>query len=174
MSRRLLAWLAAALLATLWVASQDQDQDLAAAPRDRKADRPAASPAMPPARTDDAWAARSIGLGVLGWQERASAPVMPAVAGQAGWQSQQAPAPPPVEVAPPPPPAAPPFQHAWVGRLIDDSGVRAVVAGPRTTWVLSPGDVIEGQWRVDQIKDKQMHLTYLPLQLGQVVSLKSP
>jgi len=90
---------------------------------------------------------------------------------------------------PPPPPAkqaradsevpvAPRFPHQWVGRFDDDAGVgtkavrRAVISGPVSTWVAKEGDVIEGQWRVDQIQERVMRLTYLPLQQSQTVAMK--
>jgi hypothetical protein len=51
---------------------------------------------------------------------------------------------------------------------------RAVIAGPRSTWVVREGDVIEGQWRVDSIQDRSMSLTYLPLQQAQTIAMSSP
>jgi hypothetical protein len=76
------------------------------------------------------------------------------------------------------PPVAPPFPHQWVGRFDDDAldGKkalrRAVISGPVSTWVAREGDVIEGQWRVDQIQERLMRLTYLPLQQSQTVAMK--
>ena len=90
------------------------------------------------------------------------------------WGSQL---PPPPPLAPPPPPAppmvpvAPPFPHAWVGRYVDDVP-RAVIAGPSTTWVLKVGDVIDGQWRIDSIQERQLGVTYLPLQQSLSVTMK--
>ncbi len=111
-----------------------------------------------------------------GWQQRRqSSQPWPALSGPAplAWAAQ-APPPPPVEAAPPappPPPMAPPFPHAWVGRYVDNA-VRAVVAGPAQTWVVQAKDVLDGQWRVDAIEERQMRLTYLPLQQSQTVNLK--
>jgi len=78
---------------------------------------------------------------------------------------------------------APRFPHAWVGRFNDEASpgaasqpapatARAILAGPSSTWVVAVGDVIEGQWRVDQIQERQMRLTYLPLQQSQTVAMK--
>jgi hypothetical protein len=93
-------------------------------------------------------------------------------------------------VQPPPPPAprptrkvdtapvAPRFPHQWVGRFDDEDAAgrprvrRAVISGPVSTWVAREGDVIEGQWRVDQIQDRMMRLTFLPLQQSQMVAMK--
>ena len=92
-------------------------------------------------------------------------------------------------LAPPPPvsrptrqaeaaPVAPLFPHQWVGRFDDEDAAgrprvrRAVISGPVSTWVVRDGDVIEGQWRVDQIQDRLMRLTYLPLQQSQTLAMK--
>jgi hypothetical protein len=107
------------------------------------------------------------------------------------------------EAAPPPPPTAPPFPYQLVGRWQEEAApannesaaaphadragaadraeappaagrVKAVVAGPQATWVLGPGEVIDGQWRIDQIGPRSLQLTYLPLQLPQTVAMKTP
>jgi hypothetical protein len=65
-----------------------------------------------------------------------------------------------------------------VGRFDDEATAgqkalrRAVISGPVSTWVAREGDVIEGQWRIDQIQERLMRLTYLPLQQSQTVALK--
>jgi hypothetical protein len=58
-----------------------------------------------------------------------------------------------------------------VGRYIDNVD-RAVIAGASQTWVVKVGDVMDGQWRVDAIGERQMTLTYLPLKQTQTVSMK--
>lgn len=106
------------------------------------------------------------------WARRASAPwVAPSSDARWSWAPQQPPPPPP-----PPPqeaaaPTAPPFPYAWVGRFVDEAP-RAVIAGPNGTWVLRQGEVIEGQWRLDAIAERQLTVTYLPLSQEQTVALK--
>jgi hypothetical protein len=111
---------------------------------------------------------------VAQWQARSALPAL-TIDALRPWASQQAPAPPPQAVAAVAiePPMAPPFPHAWVGRF-NDSAQRAVVASAGSTWVVSVGDVIEGLWRVDQIQERQMSLTYLPLQQSQSIAMKAP
>lgn len=90
------------------------------------------------------------------------------------WASQSPPPPPPPSVVkplPPPPPRAPQFAYQWVGRYVDTAS-RAVIAGPSQTWVVAQGDVIEREWRVESIGERQMTLMYLPLQQTQTVSMK--
>jgi hypothetical protein len=53
-----------------------------------------------------------------------------------------------------------------------DDVPRAVIAGPSTTWVLKVGDVIDGQWRIDTIQERQLGVTYLPLQQALSVTMK--
>lgn len=136
----------------------------------------------------DSWVARNLIAGVQAWQQRAGLNSMDKGTPLA-WASNAPPPPPPPppEVAPPPPPPmAPPFPHRWVGRFNDEpvlvasgaSGAstgtglqRAVLAGPVSTWVVKAGDVIEGQWRIDQIQDRQMRLTYLPLKQSLSISM---
>ena len=83
----------------------------------------------------------------------------------------------PVEAAP----QAPAFPYRWIGRwdqTTDDSGSEppepsAVLAGPRSTWVVRRGDLIEGQWRVEAITPTAVQLTYLPLATPQTLSMAS-
>lgn len=145
-----------------------------------KANSPAA-PASNPAAAVQA----SLQSGLSGWLARRTEaatlpPARPMTAAMPSAWSAQLPPPPPaprrVAQEAPPPPMAPRFPHAWVGRFNDESASRplqrAVVSGPVSTWVVSAGDVIEGQWRVDRIQGHTMSLTYLPLQQSQIVSMK--
>jgi hypothetical protein len=45
------------------------------------------------------------------------------------------------------------------------------LSSAQATWVVKAGDVIEGQWRIDQIQDRQMRLTYLPLKQSLSISM---
>lgn len=78
--------------------------------------------------------------------------------------------------------AAPAFPYQWIGRMVERQGnaqdassaPMAVIAGPRNTWVLKRGDVIESQWRIDQIGASGLQVTYLPLGTSQTLSMASP
>lgn len=141
----------------------------------------------------ESWEHRLLIQGVGQWRQRQADGLQARPTGMPSpWVSVQPPPPPmSVAVAPPapPPPVAPPFPHKWIGRFNDEaepaapgasataSAVkpaiqRAVLAGPVSTWVVREGDVIERQWRVDQIQDRTMSLTYLPLQQRQTVVMK--
>lgn len=78
-----------------------------------------------------------------------------------------APPPPPPPKAlpppPPPPPVAPPLPYRYLGKWLEDG--RLVVflnTGNRSTRVKG-GEVLDGQWRVDEITPKFVRFTYLPL-----------
>lgn len=125
------------------------------------------------------WVCDALTQGVAQWSMRSvqAEPREAAGRGVAAWAGVLPPPPPPVSAVPvvlppPPPPVAPRFPHPWVGRFNDEALRRAVLSGPQSTWVVSEGDVIEGQWRVDAIRDRRMTLTYLPLNQQQTVGMK--
>lgn len=116
--------------------------------------------------------ARDLALWAAAWQRRSTEP-WPAAPADArwSWASQQPPPPPPPPVQEAAAPMAPAFPYVWVGRYVDDAP-RAVIAGPNRTWVLRQGDKIEGQWRVGAVAERQLTVTYLPLNQDQTVALK--
>lgn len=143
----------------------------------------------PRASTDHALAASGAWLvdRVQAWQaRRAEIEALPparamTAASPSAWSAALPPPPPPPpsqDRAADAAPVAPPFPHQWVGRFDDEpsGGVkavrRAVISGPVSTWVAREGDVIEGQWRIDQIQERLIRLTYLPLQQSQTVAMK--
>ncbi|OMG74752.1 hypothetical protein BW685_03905 [Burkholderia ubonensis] len=84
--------------------------------------------------------------------------------------------PPPVE-APPPiarpaPPTAPPVPFTYVGELDAKADKPQVfLSNGDQLLIVSPGDVIDGQYRVDSVSASNVVLTYLPLNQTQVVSI---
>lgn len=88
--------------------------------------------------------------------------------GIVAWQAPAPKAPPP---PPPPKPVAPPFAYVYMGRLTED-GVRTAffTQGDRIITVKA-GDTVDAAYRVDQMTDKQIKLTYLPLNETLVLAL---
>ncbi|MBN3753565.1 hypothetical protein G3N95_11495 [Paraburkholderia sp. Tr-20389] len=87
------------------------------------------------------------------------------------------PPPPPVVQAPPeppPPPTAPPVPYVYLGKL-DGSTLKPRVFLSRgdELLIVSQGEVVDGQYRVESISDGDVVLTYLPLNQRQVVSMQS-
>lgn len=84
-------------------------------------------------------------------------------------------APPVVEVAPPPPPPAPPpvppLPYRFVG-LLDEAqpgGARVFLAVGDKLLVAGPGDVLDGGFRLDEIRATELVFTHV--QLGRTVRL---
>lgn len=158
--------LAVALVATLalgaWLAGTDTpDEDIGIAANPRRAGE------LPPPR------ARSEAKAVA-W------PAGPATRDEQAWPFDArlarawVPAPPAVVIAPLRPAAAasmaaaaaaaqvPAFPYALIGRIEDSGAVHALLGGAQRTLGVRASDVIDGQWRVDEIGATGMTLTWLP------------
>ncbi|WP_341316726.1 hypothetical protein WN982_35855 [Paraburkholderia sp. IMGN_8] len=88
------------------------------------------------------------------------------------------PPPPPVEAPPVPepvaPPTAPPVPFTYLGEL-DAKAAKPQVflsSGDRLL-IVSPGEVVDGQYRVESISENDVVLTYLPLNERQVLSTQA-
>lgn len=157
---------AATLAATAWVATQPDDE--AAATVAVPVRRPAAAAsavAAAPAPTVD------------GRQPWAEAPAAQLAAWQPPLPPPPPPAPPPAVAPPPPPPVAPPAPYQMIGRVVESEGGKAVevalLSGPNKALSARRGDVIDGQWRVEQVSDSGVRLTWLPGQLPQNIVFKA-
>lgn len=84
----------------------------------------------------------------------------PSLFGSGSWRPPASAAAPPV---PPPPPRAPSFPYTYVGGLLDNDVRTAFFEKSERVVALKTGDTVDGVYRVDQMNDKQMQLTYLPL-----------
>ncbi|WP_321790258.1 hypothetical protein [Burkholderia pyrrocinia] len=85
--------------------------------------------------------------------------------------------PPPVEVPTlpetrPAPPSAPPVPFTYVGEQDAKAAKPHVfLSNGDQLLIVSPGDVIDGQYRVESVSESSVVLTYLPLNQVQVVSI---
>lgn len=77
---------------------------------------------------------------------------LPAATADAPALAAQAPA---VPVVP-----APPFPYELIGQIDDGTGRRALLSGPLRSLAVRAGDVIDGQWRVDQIQPQLLTLQW--------------
>lgn len=162
--------LAATLAATAWVATRPEDDAAAAvvAPARRPAVAAAATasvlPAAPAPQAGDRlpWADPSP-TQLSAWQPPPPPPAPPA--------------PPPVAAGPPPPPMAPPLPYQMIGRVVEGEGGKAVevalLAGPNRALSVKRGDLIDGQWRVEQVSTSGVSLTWLPAKLPQNIVFKA-
>ncbi|AOI65199.1 hypothetical protein WS51_16360 [Burkholderia territorii] len=85
--------------------------------------------------------------------------------------------PPPPVVPPPPetrpaPPTAPPVPFVYLGQQDPKAAKPQVFLGNGDQLlIVSPGDVIDGQYRVDSVSESNVMLTYLPLNQPQMVPI---
>jgi hypothetical protein len=158
--------LATTLAATAWVATRPDDEAAAVvAPVRRQVLVAAAASALPAAMPD---------AGRAPWAEASPEQL-------SAWQPPPPPppppAPPPVAAAPPPPPMAPPLPYQMIGRVVEGDGAKAVevalLTSPNHALSVRRGDVIDGQWRVDQVSSSGISLTWLPAKIPQNLVFKA-
>lgn len=82
------------------------------------------------------------------------------------------PPPKPKPPPPPPPPTAPPLPFGFMGSYQEPDGrlVIFLTKGERL-YTVSPGDVIDGTYRVEDVVAGQLGLTYLPLNIRQSMTV---
>lgn len=165
--------LALTLAATLWSALSDSDEDgslVQPVAGQRRAAAPPPSKATAVAKSEQPLVATN-------WAavERETW-LRPENDYFAAW-APPPPPPPPKQVAAPPappaPPVAPAFPYQLIGRLVDGDQAQALLAGANRSLAVKVGDVVDGQWRVDQVTERGLTLTWLPAKLNQVISFKS-
>jgi hypothetical protein len=73
------------------------------------------------------------------------------------------------EVAPPPPPPpqAPPLPFSYMGKLAEGESTTVFLSMGDRNLVVRPGDVIDNNYRVEEVTDAAVVLTYLPLTVQQ-------
>jgi hypothetical protein len=88
------------------------------------------------------------------------------------------PAPKPAAAAPaaavaPPRPVAPPIPYTYFGMSIQDGRTVVFVTRQDRTFVLAAGEVVENNYRVEEIRATEVVLTYIPLNERQVMTIGS-
>jgi len=85
--------------------------------------------------------------------------------GAKGGPSAAAAAPPP-----PPPPQAPPLPFAYIGRLVEDTDTTVFLAQGERNLVVKPGEVIDNTYKLEEVGERTVVLTYLPLSQRQTLA----
>ncbi len=85
-------------------------------------------------------------------------------------QSWQPPPAPPVRVAPAVP-VAPPFPYTYMGGLTDERGRTAFFNRGDRVLAVRSGETVDGAFRVDQLDETSMTVTYVPLDKRAQVAL---
>ena len=76
-----------------------------------------------------------------------------------------------VKAPPPPPPVAPPAPFVYMGKLEDSpKGTQLFLMRGGKLYTAIIGQKIDAQWRLDSEESDTINLTYLPLNLPQVLS----
>jgi hypothetical protein len=68
------------------------------------------------------------------------------------------------------PPSAPPLPFKYLGRITDGDGIRVFLSMAERNYIVGLGDEIDGRYRVEEISDHSITLTYLPLHAKQMLS----
>jgi len=76
-------------------------------------------------------------------------------------------------LAPPPPPVAPPMPYRFSGALVSEGQLQIFLAKGDSIISVGLGETIEGGYRVDAIDERQITLTYLPLEQKQVIPVST-
>jgi hypothetical protein len=81
-----------------------------------------------------------------------------------------APAKPAAKPLPPPPPAPPPMPFTFLGRY-EEGGTRIILlVRSDRIYTVTEGEVIDKTYRVERLAGGQLELTYLPLDIKQIIS----
>jgi hypothetical protein len=72
----------------------------------------------------------------------------------------------------PPAPAAPPFPFAYIGRIEQDGETLIFLTKEDRNYIAKDGEVIDGNYRLEQIGPRQITFTYLPLGVRQALQIE--
>lgn len=75
---------------------------------------------------------------------------------------------------PPPPPQAPPLPFIYMGRLNEEQNTTVFLTAGDRNLVVKPGDVIDNTYRIEQVTDSSVVMTYLPMNQRQTLAIGNP
>lgn len=79
------------------------------------------------------------------------------------WTPPPPPPPKALPPPPPPPPMAPPLPYRYLGKWLEDGRLVVFLRSGNRSVLVKEGEVLDGQWKVDEIAPRMMRFTYLPL-----------
>jgi hypothetical protein len=79
-----------------------------------------------------------------------------------------------VPAPPPPPPQAPPLPFVYMGRLSEDSSSTVFLTLGDRNLVVKPGDTIDNTYKLEEVGDTAIVLTYLPMNQRQTLPIGTP
>jgi hypothetical protein len=154
-------WLALVLIVTVvaafWPGREDSDEVVETV---RRADKQAPSAAKPGTTVPQAAAATRERLA------RMQANLFPS-------QTWVPPPPPPKPYVPPPPPPPkpPPLPFKYLGRWVEDGQQTLFLVQGEQPIPVELGQVLPGNWRVDEITERTVVFTYLPLDMQSILGI---
>lgn len=153
--RLLAAALIATLVAAFWPASEDDSVEVVESSRP-VGERPAVESAtLPPAQS-------------------ASQPKVVAAERLAKMQANlfprqtwvpPPPPPKPYVPPPPPPPKPPPLPYKYLGRWVENGQMTVFLVQGEQPLAVQAGQTLPGGWRVDEVNERRVVFTYLPLEM---------
>jgi hypothetical protein len=73
--------------------------------------------------------------------------------------------------SPPPPPTPPALPFSYFGKMSEDGRTIVFLNATDRSYAVRVGDVLEGRYKVEDIGDRSLVLTYLPLQQQQTLKI---
>jgi hypothetical protein len=74
----------------------------------------------------------------------------------------------------PPPPMAPPLPFVYMGRLAEEQNTTVFLVMGDRNLVVKPGDVIDNTYKIEEVGESAMVLTYLPMNQRQTLPIATP
>ena len=72
---------------------------------------------------------------------------------------------------PPPPPKPPPLPFKYMGRWVEGGQLTVLLLQGEQPIPIQAGQVLQGNWRVDEVSDRQVVFTYLPLDMQSALGI---
>lgn len=162
--RKRVLWLGGALLATLlatqWVSGGDGSVDPVSASPEQKAPREMKGEMKETRAAEDDTAQLEL--------ERLERRKFSAQAGDLFSRQSWVPPPPPPSKSQAPVP--PPLMFKYLGKVTEGEETQVFLALAERNYIVKIGDKIDNQYRVDEVTDHAITLTYIPLNAKQVLS----
>lgn len=77
-------------------------------------------------------------------------------------------------VPPPPPPQAPPLPFTYMGRLSEERDTTVFLTLGDRNLVVKPGDTIDNTYKLEEVGESAIVLTYLPMNQRQTLPIGTP
>ncbi|HZW24343.1 MAG TPA: hypothetical protein VFF26_02565 [Gallionella sp.] len=161
-------WIVPAIVVAAIVAAAPSDQgDMAAAvSKAGRIQTAAAAPARAAQRPSEP---ASVEMASLAQSEPEAVAEIGNIFGVTSWYVPPPP-PPPAPPPPPPVPTAPPLPFTYLGSYEDAPTQLTILVKGERIYTVAAGDVIDGTYRVDRVVPGMVELTYLPLNIKQMLS----